>query len=186
MAWNLSAVAQWWPDDARNVWKSFAPAETKLTSELVLFAVDPQDGNPFPRPYVYTFRSPNFEAIATTGPLEVSSIGKGRTIKTYTEPLTELWANEDLVQLETLHPGGITMGIEQTLTEKLLALPIRGISPHLHVCTTFRDRVTFKTNDRLYIGDTSPAFRMPPVVTRYEDFKALAATIGVAAVGALA
>jgi hypothetical protein len=59
---------------------------------------------------VYTFRSPDFEAVQTKGNLETCSLGKGSMIRTYCDPLKNLWASEDLVRLEAMKPGGIAMG----------------------------------------------------------------------------
>jgi hypothetical protein len=50
------------------------------------------------------FRSPDFSAQQILGPLQVCSLGKGAAIKTYCDPLKELWANEDLVKLEAGPP----------------------------------------------------------------------------------
>ncbi len=121
--------------------------------DLILFGVDPVTGDPFPKPYVYVFRSPVFAPVACTGMLEPCSIGKGAGIKTYCEALRDLAADDDLIRLENLRPGGIVMGLEDLMTERLHALPISGISPHLHVCIAFRDRVTIGTNNRVYIGE---------------------------------
>jgi hypothetical protein len=91
-----------------------------------------------------------FEAVPTTGNLEACSLGKGAKIKTYCDLLKALWDSEDLVRLETLRPGGIAMGMEYLITDRILTLPIPGISPHMHIAVAFRDRIEFKKNDRQY------------------------------------
>src|ERR1700692_1543610 len=107
VAWDLDEVAKWWPHDAREVWDRMPCVEQQLKSEFMLFGAHPNQGNPWPKPCVYTFRSPEFEAVATTGPLGACSLGKGAGIRTYCDPLKTLWANEDLVRLEPGSAGGI-------------------------------------------------------------------------------
>jgi hypothetical protein len=62
--------------------------------------------------------------------------------------------------------------MSQLLTEKLQALPIPGISPHMHIFTAFRDRVETRNNDRVYIRKDGLefAFVMPPVAVNYSSF----------------
>jgi hypothetical protein len=176
MAWDLDEVAKWWPADAREVWDRMPKSEQQLKSEFMLFGVHPSQGNPWPKPYVYTFRSPDFEAVASTGPLEVCSLGKGATIRTYCDPLKSLWADEDLVRLEAGSTGGIASGMVHSITDKLLALPISGISPHLHVLLAYRDHVKAKTNDIQYFKkdrsmELEPVLVMPDVSTNYSAFQ---------------
>ena len=102
-------------------------------------------------------------------------MGKGAAIKTYCDPLKQLWANEDLVRLEAGHPGGIASGMIRLITDKLLALPIRGISPHMHLMIAFRDHVKAGNNDIKYFKkdrsmDLEPVLVMPPVFTNYGAF----------------
>jgi hypothetical protein len=168
--WDLTAVAEWWPDDARAIWKIAPSNEKNLGCELMLFGVHPNDGQPWPKAHVYTFRSPTFEAAAVSS-WGVCSLGKGARIKTYCEALGNLWEDDALVQLEAGFPGGIASGIEASLSDRLEALPIAGISPHLHVCIAFRDRLVMRTNDRRYIGQPpSTHFVMPAVATSYSKF----------------
>ena len=173
MAWDLSQVAEWWPQDARGIWERSPDLEKSARSELMLFGVDPIRGNPWAKPYVYVFRSPEFAPTPTalTGMLETCSIGRGAGIKTYCEAIQNLAADEDLIRLEAGHPAGIVSGIDRRITERLEALPIPGISPHLHVCIAFRDRINCGTNDRRYIGRPPEThFVMPPVARSYAEF----------------
>jgi hypothetical protein len=176
MAWDLDEVAKWWPQDAREVWNCMPDFEQKLKSEFMLFGAHPNQGSPWAKPCVYTFRSPRFEPVPTTGPLEACSLGKGAGIRTYCDPLKTLWANEDLVKLEAGVPGGIAHGMISLITDKLLALPISGISPHLHVFLAFRDHVKAMKNDRKYIKkdrsmELEPVLVMPEVATSYGGFQ---------------
>jgi hypothetical protein len=165
--WDVTAVAEWWPDDARAIWNIAPSNEKNLGCELMLFGVHPSDGQPWPKAHLYTFRPPSFEA-APVSPWGIGSIGKGARIKTYCEPLGDLW---ELVQLEAGHPGGIAAGIESRLSDSLQVLPIPGISPHLHVCIAFRDRLVMRTNDRRYIGHPPSTHSvMPHVATSYSGF----------------
>jgi hypothetical protein len=124
----------------------------------------------------YTFRSPQFEAVPTTGPLEACSLGKGASIRTYCDPLKALWADEDLVKLETGSPGGIALGMTNLITDKLLAMPIGGISPQSQVFLAFRDQVKATKNDRRYFKkdrsmELEPVLVMPAVATTYGAFQ---------------
>jgi len=51
--------------------------EQQLKSEFMLFGAHPNQGSSWPKPCVYTFRSPQFDAVPATGPLEACSLGKG-------------------------------------------------------------------------------------------------------------
>ena len=172
MAWDLDEVAKWWPQDAREVWRTMPQYEQRLRSEFMLFGAHPNQGNPWPKPCVYTFSSPAFEAVPTTGPLAACSLGKGAGIRTYCDPLKTLWEDESLVRLEAGSPGGIARGMTNLITDKLLALPISGISPHMHVLLAFRDEVKAMKNDRQYFKkdrslELEPVLVMPEVVTSY-------------------
>jgi hypothetical protein len=176
IAWDLDEVANWWPQDAREVWNCMPDFEQQLKSEFMLFGAHPNQANPWPKPCVYTFRSPQFEAVPATGPLEVCSLGKGASIRTYCDPLKTLWADEDLVKLEAGSPGGIARGVTNLITDKLLALPISGISPPLHVFLAFRDHVKATKNDRQYFKkdrsmELEPVLVMPEVAASYGAFQ---------------
>ena len=53
------------------------------------------------------------------------------------------------MELEAGSSGGVARGLTNLITDKLLALPISGISPHMHVFLAFRDHVEARKNDRL-------------------------------------
>src|SRR5260370_5278574 len=50
--------------------------EQQLKSEFMLFGAHPNQGSPWPKPCVYTFRSPQFDAVRATVPVESCSLGK--------------------------------------------------------------------------------------------------------------
>ena len=183
--WDLDEVAKWWPEDAREVWSKMPDFEQQPRSDFMLFGAHPTQGARWPRPCVYTFRSPDFAAVWASGRLEACSLGKGARIRTYCDPLRALWSDVGLVKLEAGGaPGGIARGVVNLITDKVLALPIRGISPHLHVFLAFRDRIVAFKNDRQYFKkDRSmtlvPALVMPPVASNYGAFLKLSG--GVAA-----
>lgn len=187
-AWDLDVVSQWWPDDARAVWARMPEHEKRLGCEFMLFGASPNVGNPWPKPCVYTFKSPDFFATGVKEKIACCSLGKGATIRTYCEPVEELWKNEDLIKLEANHPGGIASGMIRIITNKLLALPISGISPHMHMLLAFRDRVKATNNDIKFFKkdramELEPFFVMPPVYTNYASFRR---AVGAAAEGCLA
>jgi hypothetical protein len=176
VAWDLDQVAQWWPDDALEVWGQMPENEQRLGSEFMLFGAHPQEGNPWPKPCVYTFKSPDFVPKAITGRISACSLGKGAMIKTYCEPVEELWnGTEDIMRLETGLPGGIAIGMIHMITDKLLALPIKGISPHMHMLLAFRGHVKATNNDIKYFKkdgsmELEPVLVMPPVFDNYASF----------------
>lgn len=141
----------------------------------MLFGAHPNEGMPWAKASVYTFRAPHFDAVQSGGPMEACSIGKGASIRTYCDAVRNLWVDEDLVKLEAGSPGGIASGMVRLITDKLLALPISGISPHLHVLVAYRDHVVAYKNDRHYFRkDRSmtlvPELVMPPVASSYPSF----------------
>lgn len=166
----------------------FPETEKRLRSDLLLFGVDPVEGHPWPKPYVYVFRSPDFAPEALSpGMVATCSIGKGSNIKTYCEAIQNLADDEDLVTLETLRPGGIVMGVEQRISQRLEALPISGISPHLHICVASRNGMVLGTNDRRYIGEPPETdFVMPPVARNYAEFRQMFGNLASAVEGAIA
>ena len=181
--WNPAEVAKWWPQDARDLFSQIPEAERTLRAEMILLAsyFAPR---PFGRAFVYTFTSPDFEPIKANT-FDVVSIGKGSGIKTYREKLSALSQNFDLFKLEAGRPGGSALGLDLSITERIESLPIAGISPHLHVCLVFPDRVEIRTNDRRYF-DGRPPFEMPPVANSYEEFIEFARSRGHSAAGASA
>jgi hypothetical protein len=52
--------------------------EQQLNSEFMLFGAHPNQGSPWPKPCVYTFRSPQFDAVPATGPFGGLFAWKGR------------------------------------------------------------------------------------------------------------
>lgn len=70
-AWDPVVVATWWPKDAREVFNSFPAEERELQSHVILIGAHPtaHNGNPAcPRTHVYTFCSPNFDAVSVPPP----------------------------------------------------------------------------------------------------------------------
>jgi hypothetical protein len=109
--------------------------------------------------------------------LEACSLGTGAGIRAYCDPIKRLWENEDLVKLEAGAPGGIARGMTNLITDKLLSLPVAGISPHMHVFLAFRDHVKASKNDRRYFRkdrsmELEPVLVMPEVRRSYGAFQA--------------
>jgi hypothetical protein len=175
-AWGLDQVAQWWPADALEVWSRMPDKEQRLGSEFMLFGAHPPEGNPWPKPYVYTFKAPDFVPKAVTGRIAACSLGKGAMIKTYCEPVEHLWSStEDIMQLEAGHPGGIASGMIRIITDKLLALPIKGISPHMAYAGGLSR--PHQSGERRYqvlqerrSMELEPVLVMPPVFSNYASF----------------
>lgn len=180
--WDPTAVAQWWPADAQEVFKSFGQAERSLQCHLMMLAAHPtkntSDNFDWPRCHVYRFFSPDF-APSEAAAWEIVSIGSGATIEHYVKRLQAIELSDDALQVEMLHPGaGMVGSIGSTIEDA----PVSGISPHLHVCLVYRDRIEIGANDRRYIGrPVDEHFIMPPVAESLAELKAMLQTSGLSA-----
>jgi hypothetical protein len=182
--WDLDEVAKWWTDDARTVFPKFPESERLLGCNLVILGAGPPEGRQiFGTPAVYTFNAPLFEPLKARM-MDIVSIGKGSTIKTYTEVLAHLSKNHDLLQAEAGRPGGTVSVFEMFITKRIESLPISGISPHLHLCVVFPDRIEVGVNNRYYHG-ARPDFTMPNVASNYTEFLTLAGSLRRSAAGAV-
>lgn len=63
IAWEPDVVADWWPQDARDVFERFPTSERALGCHLLLAGAHPSRNNgeaPWAKAYIYRFRSPDF------------------------------------------------------------------------------------------------------------------------------
>jgi len=157
-AWDPVAVAEWWQADAQGVFSKFPACERALQSHLLLVGVSPTENNgdaPWPKAYVYIFRSPDFKAEAVPYP-RVGAIGSGNFVqecRELVENLSTNWkASTQLMRGEVGSPGGTGQMLGWSATTVLKKIRPNGISSHLHYCWVFRGRVVIQTNDHTTYG----------------------------------
>jgi hypothetical protein len=157
-AWDPVAIADWWPQDAREVFDSFPQSERDLQSHIILIGAHPTEhnGNPsWPRNFVYKFCSPNFDAIAAPPP-EVTAIGCGTQFEPCRLAIESL-SNDHKARFEIMKgeqgcSGGLATLLGFKLTLLLQATQPRGISSHLHYCWVYRGRVVIAPNNHASAG----------------------------------
>jgi hypothetical protein len=194
-AWNPKAIAEWWPQDARDIFDHFPDHVQAGRCELILLAVHPSERNGnFPVPYVYRISSPNFIA-GIAKPHELLSIGCGSFVPQYghllTELSTDLGSRMKLYQGEVGTPGGAGSMIGDRISNVLRTRLDHGISRHLNYCWVEQGKITIKTNNRVEAdnwtifphGVNAPNISeladidcliMPELATTSDEFKAIA------------
>jgi hypothetical protein len=124
----------------------------------------------WPRCYVYRFFSPEFVPVEAAA-WEIVSIGSGANIEHYKSRLQAIELSDNALQVEMLHPGG---GMVGSIGSTIEDAPVLGISPHLHVCLVYRDRIEIGANDRRYIGrPVEEHFVMPLVAVSPAELQAM-------------
>jgi hypothetical protein len=216
-AWDPIAVSEWWPEDAREVFNTFPKEERDLGSHLILIGAHPKENNgssPWPRNYVFIFRSPNFDAVMVPPP-QVGAIGCG----TQFEPcraIVERLSNDHefrflILKAEQGCSGGMATFLAFQLTKLLQDNRPSGVSSYLHCCWVYRGKVviapmnyatagawtTFSigveaAEKAIREGDektlTAPGmehFRMPPVARSFADLDRLLASTGLTSARAI-
>jgi hypothetical protein len=157
-AWDPTAIAQWWPQDAREVFGAFPQSERDLQSHIILIGTHPTEHTGIPgwaRNYVYTFCSPNFDAVNAPPP-EVTAIGCGTQFepcRTAIESLSkDHQARFNMMQGEVGCLGGMANLLAFHLTLLLQKSQPNGISSHLHCCWVYRGRVVIAPSNHASIG----------------------------------
>lgn len=146
-AWDPLAVAEWWPQDARDVFNAFSNPEQDLGCHLMLIGAHPTENNgssPWPRNYIHIFRSPQFKATAVPPP-QVGAIGCGTQFAPCQAVVDSLSTDHDfrfsLLQGETGCSGGMATLLAFRLTLLLQNSRPSGISSHLHCCWVYRGKI---------------------------------------------
>lgn len=146
-AWDPIAVAEWWPQDARDIFNRFPESERHLASHLMLISAHPTENSgdsPWPRSYVHTFCSPDFEATRVQAP-EVAAIGCGTQFEPCRAAVHSLSNDHQerllIMQAEQGCSGGMATLLAFRLTVLLRDSRPSGISSHLHCCWVYRGKV---------------------------------------------
>jgi len=152
-AWDPVAVAEWWPQDAREIFDRFPKDERELQSHMILVAAHPsEDTGPsgWSRNYVYTFRSPDFRGLRCVQP-EVAAIGCGSNFEPCRAAVQSLSKNHDwrftLMKAELGCRGGMATLLGFHLTELLRETRPAGVSAHLHCCWVYRGKIVIAPTD---------------------------------------
>ena len=165
--WIPDIVAESWPQDAREVYSRFGKEESNGGCSLMMFSAHPSENLGeigWPKPLIYTFRAPLFEA-AQVQMNKIASIGSGSGLVPCASALERLTTGEDLIQLLMaggIVPGGIGRVLGLSLSQMLRETPQRGISPHLHICFVTRRSTIIEPGNYTEFTDHGPVeFKMP-------------------------
>lgn len=214
--WDPVAVADWWPQDARDVFNRFPQSERDLQSHVILIGAHPTEhnGNPsWPRNHVYKFCSPDFNAVPVPPP-EVTAIGCGTQFEPCRSAIETLsndhQARFDMLKGEQGCTGGMATLLGIKLTVLLQETQPPGVSSHLHYCWVYRGRVVIAPNNYASAGPwrafstgveaaekdlrgsntlVSPgmdAFQMPTVAKTWKEFEHLLQASGLSVARAIA
>lgn len=157
-AWDPTAVAQWWPQDARQVFAQFPEEERSGQCHLMLVSTHPSENcgeSPWARSHVHIFKSPDFEPVIV--PVRrFGHIGCGVSVKPCNDAVESL-SNDHafftvMMQGEVNNPGGMGSMIGYHLTGILKGTLPSGISSYLHYCWVYRGKIIIKTNEHATKG----------------------------------
>jgi hypothetical protein len=166
-AWDASAIAEWWPGDAREVFSGFGEDDAKKGSELILLSAHPTEdlGNPlWPRCSVHRFRAPNFMP-ELAGAWDVVSIGSGAGVDLYGEALDYSATNYTDLQQEVGNPGGASYGLMFTVSMTVERNPVPCISPLFQICIVRRGGIDIHHSNRRSFGASAGDLVMPRLAT---------------------
>jgi hypothetical protein len=153
-AWDPKAVAEWWPQDARDIFVQFPEEERQGQCHLMLVSTHPTencgDGSAPARSYIHVFKSPDFQPVETIG-RKLLHIGCGEYVKPCSDAVETLSNDHQffsmMMQGEVNNSGGMVSMVGHHLTDILKRTQPHGISSHLHYCWVYRGNVIIKTND---------------------------------------
>lgn len=180
---DLAEGAAWIPNDvafdlaelAKRVFAASDATEQSLQSHLMLLGAHPTDDVGIPGYAicsVYILKSPDFvPELAPIG--EVVSIGSGSTVPPYQEVLAGFSSDTlGLLRGEEMGMGMGAFNLTFVMHKTIERNPIRGISPHAHICIVRRGSVALNTNDETRYPPTGEIieFKMPPVATSWDEF----------------
>lgn len=178
-AWEPESVAQWWPEDAREVFKRDAPLVDDPVCELMLLSAHPtQDtGDPnWPRCYVHRFRSPDFEPELAEpdgiipGESKAIAIGCGNESVPYREMLDHTTEDFSGTHGPVMH-GHFTSRLLSAVRLTVVNNPNPDVSPLLQLCTVTRMHVRIIAADakRYGPGGEVTDFTVPKLATNLSE-----------------
>lgn len=174
-AFEPEAVAQWWPEEAREVFRQVSHLVDDPTCELMLLSANPTQDIGIPnwaRCYVHSFRSPNFEPelaeAASIGPIasKAVAIGCGNESALYREALD--YAPEDYVG--THGPARYREFVGRLVSRvrlRVVEYPTPYVSPLLQICIVSRQfiQIIDANGTRYGPGGEVTDFNVPKLAT---------------------
>lgn len=182
-AWDPTAVAGWWPADARDIFAAASDQARAGQCDLMMLSAHPNESMgdaPWPRTFVHIFRSPTFDAVSLPFN-EAESIGSGAVESGCVEALKRLTGDDDakfgLLQFMAAGHGGPGLVLGHALSEYIREAQPDYISPHLNLCTVTRGQVSMIDNDYVsYEGEEPVHFKMPRLARSIEELIEITAT----------
>lgn len=175
MAWEPDVVAEWWPEDAREVFQAFGAETRSHGCHLLMAGAHPNRNNGdshWALSYIHRFRSPDFLSKLAGGD-EIVSVGSGSGVAEYSEALRRLGDGFEFLQLEVIGPGMSAFGLMESVSHAIQINPTPGISRHLHVCIAARNEIRLGRNDGGFFGGEGGGLLMPPVAQSLDELSQL-------------
>lgn len=148
-AWEPEAVAQWWPEDAKEIFENVAQKADDPSCELMLLSAHPRQdtgGSNWAKCYVHLFRSPDFEPELAQpdgiipGGSKAVAIGCGHESAHYREVLDRASEYVSGTHGPVMH-GTLTGPLLAAVRLAVVNHPTPGVSRLLQLCTVSRLRV---------------------------------------------
>lgn len=188
-AWEPQWVSQQWAVVAKSIFHHAPEEERARSSSILMVGVSPTENCGLGAKVFFTrFVAPDFRPCMMSAAIKMCSIGSGAGIREYKRRLKPLFRlTSGILKAETMEPGGWARQIGFSISRALTNHPQRGISRHIHILILRRGNILVETNDEnIYPPDGSCVeIRMPRVAQSYEQFLALAGSVGHDATGAI-
>lgn len=189
-AWEPVWASQKWAPIAKSIFEQAPEAEKKLGSQLLMVAASPTESSGLGAKIYFTrFASPDFNPGLMATPIKLCSIGNGAGVTEYKLRMKPLFRfTSGIHKAEVGEPGGWARQLGFSISRKLEDFPREGISRHIHIIIVMRGKILVENNDEnIYPpGDKSRIeIRMPTVARGYEEFRTVAASLGLDAAGAV-
>jgi hypothetical protein len=188
MTYEPSRAFMKWSRRIRHHWEATVPESDKQGGcQLVVVAALPSTG-PFTKTVAYVLEEPDFE-LQPIPAMTAVSIGSGSMVGEYRSALEGLANDHELFQFETMywdHIGGAGMAVSMAIDDAINARPVRGISPHLHICSVRWGAIEIGTNDRHALTPGVPSRVMPPVAESWKEWLEWKNANGLAEAGSFA
>ena len=191
VGWDPQWVSVSWAPLARSVFERADPAERRLGATILVVAASPSENCGLGAKFYFTrFSAPDFKPGIMTKPFKLCSIGSGAGIAEYHTSLKPLfrWSGHiSTLQADVGGAHGWARNLSFRISRRLAAHPHPGISRHMHTIIVGRRLIIVENKDEnIYRGEEPRIeIRMPPVAQTYPQFKALAASGGDEAAGAV-
>ena len=144
MTWDPHEVAEWWPEDAKQVFDKASSICQDQGCHLMLLSAHPTENAgdaPWARCYVHRFRAPGFVAEECQGS-EVVSIGSGSGEDPYLQVLRDVGADPTNLMLEAGGPGGAGSGLAMAVALTVDRNPVPTVSPYVQTCLVRRGAIS--------------------------------------------